>query len=107
MIAIPNMEKPKSCSKCRWWDTCSVLYDYFDGSVYEYSYEDILDSELDEKCHSDCPIIEIIPCKECKFSHMTYGGQCKYCDLTLDDDDNYIECYFDGDHFCGFGERAE
>lgn len=82
MIAIPNMDKPQSCEECV--------------------------KSLDIECCGDirnCPIIEIIPCKECKFSHMTYGGQCKYCDLTLDDDDNYIECYFDGDHFCEFGER--
>ena len=85
MIAIPNMDKPQSCWECPFYDS-------------EYPWTcDSLDT--------DCPIIEIIPCKECKFSHMTYDGQCKYCDLERDDDDNFIECYFDGDHFCGFGER--
>jgi hypothetical protein len=100
MIAIPNMDKPKSCSKCQWWDTCSVLYDQFDGSVYEYSYEDILDSELDEKCHSDYPLIEIVQCKECK-----YG--------ILEDNDDIYRCEYngsdwnEGSYFCSYGERRK
>lgn len=94
MIAIPNMEKPKGCCEC------PIAISYLD-CLMEKKYVCPIGHT------DDCPIIEVVPCKECKFSHMTYGGQCKYCDMTLDDDDNYIECYFDGDHFCGFGERRE
>ena len=85
MIAIPNMDRPKSCQVCPIFLWCYTANDW--------------------KGYEHCPIIEIIPCKECKNSHMTYGGQCKYCDLERDDDDNFIECYFDGDHFCSYGAR--
>lgn len=97
MIAIPNMDKPQNCAECP-FKTCFIR-------VNIKSYTCLIN---DDECgKTDCPLIEIIPCKECKNSHMTYDGKCKYCDLEKDDDDNFIECYFDGDHFCGFGERAE
>lgn len=85
-IYIPKMDKPKNCRACNFKSNkegeCWFVHD-----------------------ENDCPLIEIIPCKECKNSHMTYDGKCKYCDLEKDDDDNFIECYFDGDHFCSDGER--
>ena len=106
MIAIPNMDKPKSC------DECQILRAEFDGSYdkpitgcrQKMGKKNTLREEYDALI-LDCPLIEIIPCKECKNSHMTYDGKCKYCDWEKDDDDNYIECYFDGDHFCSYAER--
>jgi hypothetical protein len=56
-------------------------------------------------CVDDAPSIDIVRCKECKKAHLTYDGTCKYCDEWKDDDDNYIEVYHDGDHFCSYGER--
>ena len=51
----------------------------------------------------DAPSIEIVRCKECKYAHMTYGGECKYCDKwSLED-----SLYLDGDFFCSYGERRE
>ena len=85
-VYIPNMNMPTSCEKCPF--TCEALQ-FFNGKGRPQS----------------CPLIEIIPCKECKNSHMTYDGKCKYCDWEKDDDDNYIECYFDGNHFCSYAER--
>lgn len=82
MIAIP-MGMPDTCDMCP-IEGC----EYINGKF-------------------TCPLIEIVQCKECKNSHMTYDGKCKYCDLERDDDDNFIECYFDGDHFCSDGERRE
>ena len=55
----------------------------------------------------DAPSIDIVRCKECKYAHMTYGGDCKYCDMWKDDDDRYIELYLDGDFYCACGERKE
>ena len=51
--------------------------------------------------------IDIVRCKECKHAHMTYGGDCKYCDMWKDDDDFCIELYLDGDFYCSYGERNE
>ena len=53
----------------------------------------------------EAPSIDIVRCKECKHAHMTYGGDCKYCDMWKDDDDFCIELYLDGDFYCSYGER--
>ena len=53
------------------------------------------------------PSIDIVRCKECKHAHMTYGGDCKYCDMWKDDDDFCLELYLDGDFYCSYGERNE
>jgi hypothetical protein len=49
--------------------------------------------------------IDIVRCAECKKAHLTYGGDCKYCDEWKDADDIYIEVYHDGNHYCSYGER--
>ena len=67
-------------------------------------------------CEEDCavydyvrlaPSIDLVCCKECKKAHLTYDGDCKYCDEWKDDDDNYIEVYHDGNHYCSYGERRK
>lgn len=50
---------------------------------------------------------ELVRCKECKKAHLTYDGECKYCDEWKDDDGNYIEVYHDGNFYCGYGVRKE
>ena len=60
--------------------------------------------EIDENMQK-LPSIDIVRCKECKHAHMTYGGDCKYCDMWKDDDDFCIELYLDGDFYCAYGER--
>ena len=50
---------------------------------------------------------QIVRCKDCKYAHKTYNGDCKYCDMFTDDDGNPIERYLPGDWFCADGERAE
>lgn len=46
---------------------------------------------------------DIITCKECKYSHMTVNGECKYCDIWFPDE----KCYMSGDYYCGSAERRE
>lgn len=46
---------------------------------------------------------ELVRCKDCKYAHMTYGGECKYCDMWEEEG----EMYLDGDFYCAFGERKE
>lgn len=56
------------------------------------------------------PTIDAVPvvrCKDCRFSHMTYGGECKSCDMWKDDDDFTMTLYLDGDFYCAFAERRE
>ena len=44
---------------------------------------------------------EIVRCKECKYAHITYGGEVKYCDIWFPDESHYI----DTDNYCSFAER--
>lgn len=51
----------------------------------------------------EAPSIDLVHCVECKKAHLTYDGDCKYCDEWKDDDGNYIEVYHDGNHYCSYG----
>lgn len=48
--------------------------------------------------------VEVVRCKDCKHSHMTYDGLCKYCD-EWDEDGEAL--YLEGDFFCAYGERED
>lgn len=48
MIAIPNMSKPKSC-----WECFNADCDHWG----EHGYDNL----------DDCPLIDIVQCKECKW----------------------------------------
>lgn len=48
--------------------------------------------------------VEVVRCKDCKYAHMTYGGECKYCDMWEEDGE---ALYLDEDFFCAYGERRE
>lgn len=53
-------------------------------------------------------LVEVVRCRECKYAHLTYDGDAKYCDL-LASKDKYGDCdpffYRSGDWFCADGER--
>lgn len=58
------------------------------------------------RIRSDIQIIssaqpEVIKCKDCKYAHITYGGEVKYCDIWFPDESHYIET----DNYCSFAER--
>ena len=44
---------------------------------------------------------EVIYCKDCKYSHMTIDGLCKYCDIWFPEE----EMYESGKHFCASAEK--
>lgn len=46
---------------------------------------------------------EIVKCKDCKYAHLTYDGECKYCDMWDSDDALYLPVGF----FCAFAEKKE
>ena len=57
---------------------------------------------------SDTPVAaEIIHCRDCKHSNMTYRGECKYCDTWSEIYDSGESLYLDGDFYCGLAERKE
>lgn len=45
----------------------------------------------------------VVRCKDCKYSHMTVNGECKYCDIWFPDEAEYT----DGDYYCASGEQRD
>ena len=50
---------------------------------------------------------EIIRCKDCRFAHLTYDGDCKYCNKWTDEFGIPMELFLDDDFYCGFAKRRE
>lgn len=48
-------------------------------------------------------VVQVVRCRDCKYSHMTYDGKCKYCDIWFPDEDEYM----DGDYFCASAEQRK
>ena len=80
-VYIPNMEKPKSCWECPFYDS-------------EYPWTcDLFDAY--------CPLIEIVTCGECKWSYIDekYEGTL-WCKV------HFHHYRVNSDGFCNYGERA-
>lgn len=88
MIAIKGMDMPKDCIGCR--IGYSVLNCPCNGSTLVFDYQD--------KRHPDCPLIEIVTCKDCKY--WNNDGNKTTCDKN-------IGYGFPEDYFCGNGERKK
>lgn len=86
MIAIPNMEKPKSCWKCRLMDGEANCLVTDEGISYKQ-----------EGIHPDCPLIEIdlVRCGECKWWDYETSGCTEIHPLAP----------FREWDFCSYGER--
>ncbi len=90
MIAIKGMDMPKSCSECMlnnvdspWFGLCRTT----GNNVIEYK----------DSRHPNCPLVEIVTCKECKY-WVTDDGT-PYCGSTYG--------MTDKDFYCGYAERGE
>ena len=76
-IYIPNMDKPKSCWECPFYDS-------------EYPWTcDLFDTY--------CPIIDIVTCGECKYWSIDEQGVA-WCEHA-------IGGLTEPDDFCSYGER--
>ena len=103
MIVIPNMEKPKTCHECRlhsydWGneyimshDVCHPLRRCFNSPQYDGG------SRVDtlNEIRPDCPLIEIVRCKECKWLGVDDGMP--FCNWWLREIEPNV--------FCSYGER--
>lgn len=63
---------------------------------------EIYKNELEQIESADA--VEVVRCKDCRYGHMTYRGECKYCDMWETDGE---ALYLDGRFYCGFGKRRE
>ena len=89
-VYIPNMDKPKSCEKCR-FRTCFI-------KVNLKKYTCWLNGE--ECGKTDCPLIDIVTCGECKHR----DPEDKKCDCGMFERQGCIFSVAD-DYFCKYGER--
>lgn len=61
------------------------------------------DDDGNEEVHG-----ELVRCKDCKYAHLTYDGDCKYCDIMTENaDGESFPLYLPGDWYCADGERRE
>lgn len=77
-----------------------ALYKYITNKVGGVDCAVLLDNEIAPTIDA----VEVVRCKECKHSHMTYDGRCKYCGKWEGDGE---ALYLEGDFYCAFGERRE
>lgn len=95
-VYIKNKDMPKSCGECEfnynleggsyeWWE-CAILHD------------DI--NQFDTR-RTDCPLIDIVTCGECKWSYIDeqYEGTL-WCKV------HFHHYLVNSDGFCNYGERA-
>ena len=96
MIAIKNMEEmPKGC----WYSTNLKMSGVTTCPLKSYcSEKHIKEAPLDTRSN-DCPLVEIITCKNCKKGHKYKNVEECYCDFLRDD--------VDVDFYCAEAERRE
>lgn len=96
MIAIKGMgmEMPKNCANCSF----SIYYENLGGYVCEYVGEVINKNEILKKRLDNCPLVEIVTCKDCKYARQSEDND-RYCYLSGK--------YHDIDYFCANAERKE
>lgn len=85
-IIIDNMKMPNTCYECALSDTCDLPNPYYVESTRAY----------------ECPLHEIIRCKDCKYGEFTYNAppECRwYCKNSTN--------YHNGSFFCSLGEGEE
>lgn len=93
MIAIPNMGMPKSC-----YNHC--LEGFIANEEIGCPLKNYTEShQYKTKIHPDCPLIDIVTCKECihKIQALSTGKGATGCEL--------ISGTFYEDFFCKCGER--
>lgn len=88
MVAIKDMKMPKSCTECEMTHEDRYSCDLCDFTGSDVTYE--IRKNLK---HSDCPLTEIVTCKDCKYNNE---NTCYFDEYGVDDD-----------YFCAGGERRE
>ena len=94
-VYIPNMEKPKNITRCSYKinpEECKCIYT-------DKVFEETLALIMDHPC-PDCPLIEIVECKDCKWSYIDErDGGTMWCKV------HFHDYRVTDDGFCNYGER--
>ena len=94
-ILIKGARMPRCCEVCPCNDDnwrCGALGDTFD----------ILGIDDLERKPSDCPLVEVVRCKDCKYWNKEKSDEVK--------DFGYCKCndeYFTDTDYCSYGERKD
>lgn len=94
MIAIPNMEKPQNITRCSYKinpEECKCVYT-------DKVFEETLALLVDHPC-PDCPLIEIVECKDCKYWTDDMSGN-MWCEHA-------IGGLTEPTDFCSYGDRID
>ena len=78
-----------------------TMYSVADLSCSENIHVDVIADIIGNAPTVDA--VEVVRCKDCKYSNMTVNGECKYCDIWFPDEAEYM----DGDYYCASGERKD
>jgi hypothetical protein len=87
MIAVKEMEMPKSCALC----------ERFEGAC---KYTDFGDYQT--KRNPSCPLVEIVTCKDCRHCFIDEDGHGYHCEKS--DTERIPTC---ADFYCVHAERRE
>ena len=103
MIAIKGMEMPESCIDCPFVKAEGTKF--FCSRIMKYIDKDNLGNK-----HDDCPLVEIVTCKDCK--HWDKCSVPRVLDEDDEDEKEYRYCHLEDfntaeDYFCAYGERKE
>ena len=93
MIAIKGMAPQTDCQKCPFMATDTLLSPMMCLALWATKHC------VKEKILDDCPLVEIVTCKDCKHRKKVkddWGYYCEYTNMVMDDDE-----------FCSSGERKE
>ena len=93
MLAIKNMQMPKKCSECQF-----STITYMDNRKCKISENCYTIKYTDNNIPTDCPLVEIVTCKDCK--HWHDDGIMTTCDKNIGHG-------FPKDHYCADAERRK
>lgn len=91
------------CDSCTMGGETNHYKPYTEADIQKM--QDLEQAELEKafKLGRQDAMSVIVTCNDCKYSHMTYDGKCKYCDIWFPDEAEYM----DGNYYCGSAERKE
>ncbi len=98
MVAIKDMKMPKSCWNC---DFCYEI-DGFHCSISHNCLAKKVTDLPNKNRPSDCPLVEIVTCKDCKHCYPDEDGRGYHCER-----DSNVRFSVHGYFWCSDGKRRE
>ena len=104
MIALKGMKLQTDCQKCPFMATDGIdkLSPMMCIALWATKHE--VKHCTQEKILDDCPLVEIVTCKDCK--HYKHHGVNGYCSKRVNTD-SHTDVYRESDYFCAVAERKE